>query len=296
MSRVELMVDCQAIIGESPTWFAPRKSLFWVDVRKPCLYELDANGKTRQWPVDSDVGAFALLEQGGAALVALRTGVFRLDFASGNTSRVATAPFDPNLFRFNEGSCDTRGRFWMGMMFDPLPAYRSQHRAKAPLHQFTFTDGLVAATDESELHNGFAWDSASHTFFVSHTHSRRIYRIAYDLATGTMGRAQPFVTLSGGTGVPDGAAMDEENGYWCAVHGSAALHRYDPAGKLLSQITLPVTQPTMCAFVGPNLDEMVVTSARENLNDEQLAREPHAGGVFHLKPGVRGLARPCVVH
>jgi sugar lactone lactonase YvrE len=122
-----------------------------------------------------------------------------------------------------------------------------------------------------------------------------VYRIAYELATGTMGRAEPFLDLRGETGVPDGAAMDEQGCYWCAVHGAAQLHRYDAAGTLMSRITLPVSQPTMCAFVGPDLDEMVVTSARENLTPEQLAREPHAGGIFRFRPGVRGLPRPCVV-
>jgi D-xylonolactonase len=92
-----------------------------------------------------------------------------------------------------------------------------------------------------------------------------------------------------------GAAMDDEGCYWCAVHGAAALHRYDAGGHLISQVALPVSQPTMCTFVGADLDEMVITSARENLTEEQLEREPHAGGVFHLRPGVRGIARPCVV-
>ena len=46
----------------------------------------------------------------------------------------------------------------------------------------------------------------------------------------------------------------------------------------------------MCAFVGRNLDEIVVTSARQKLTPEQLAREPHAGGLFRLRPGVPGRA------
>jgi len=60
------------------------------------------------------------------------------------------------------------------------------------------------------------------------------------------------------------------------------------------QVALPVSQPMMCAFVGPELDEMVVSSARDKLTEDQLRREPHAGGLFRLRPGVRGLSRPCV--
>ena len=236
------------------------------------------------------------MQDGANALIALRTGIFRLEFATGVATQVSPPPFDPNLFRFNEGICDSRGRFWVGVMFDPLPAYRSQPSARGALHRFTLAEGLVTGSDESELHNGFAWDGQNRFMFVAHSKSQTVHRIAYDLATGIMGRSEPFVDLRGGPGVPDGAAVDEQGCYWCAVHGAAALHRYDAAGTLMAQIALPVSQPTMCAFVGPDLDEMVVTSARENLTPEQLVREPHAGGIFRLRPGVRGLPRPCVAH
>jgi sugar lactone lactonase YvrE len=293
--NVELVVDCQAIIGESPTWSAPDQTLFWVDVKAPALYRRDAHGATREWPLPSDVGAFALLRQGTGAVVALRGGVYRLDFASAEVTRLVNAPFDGNLFRFNEGICDSQGRFWVGVMFDPLPAFRAEHRRTGVLHRFTFAEGLIAFPDESELHNGFAWGPNDSTFYLAHSRSHRVYRAPYDLTTGTMGRARSFAEVGSGKDVPDGAAVDEEGCYWCAVHGAGALHRYDPAGHLVSRIALPVSQPTMCAFVGPTLDELVVTSARQNLTEEQLAREPHAGGVFRLRPGVRGLGRPCVV-
>jgi sugar lactone lactonase YvrE len=64
---------------------------------------------------------------------------------------------------------------------------------------------------------------------------------------------------------------------------------------LIAQVDLPISQPTMCAFIGPRLEDMVVTSASEKLTEEQLKREPHAGGLFRLRPGVRGLPRPCIV-
>ena len=60
------------------------------------------------------------MERAEGAIVALRTGIFRLDFSTGETRQLAPPPFDPNLFRFNEGACDANGRFWVGVMFDPL--------------------------------------------------------------------------------------------------------------------------------------------------------------------------------
>jgi sugar lactone lactonase YvrE len=295
MYGVDLVLDCRATIGESPTWCAGAGALFWIDVKGPALHRHGANAG--KWPLPSDIGAFALLEDATGAIVALRNGIFILDFTSAATALVAAAPHDPELFRFNEGICDAQGRFWVGMMFDPLLSKPGDGlEKKRALHHFTFARGLVAAADESDLHNGFAWNDAGDEFFWSHSKERRVYRASYELATGVIGWPRDFVEICDRKGVPDGAAMDEEGCYWCAIHGASALHRYDAGGNLLAQIGLPVSQPTMCAFIGPNLDEMVVTSAREHLTAEQLAREPFAGGLFRLRPGVRGLPRPCVVH
>lgn len=291
---VELLLDSRARIGESPTWFASQGALYWIDIKQPALHCLSADGSKHSWQAESDIGAFALLEDAVGAIVALRSGLFRLDFATRALTLLAKSPFDPALFRFNEGICDAAGRFWVGAMFDPLNGKNITR--KAALHRFTFEHGLIAASDESDLHNGFAWSEHNSEFFWSHSKAGRVYRAAYDLATGRIGRPARFLDIGDRDRVPDGAAMDEEGCYWCAIHGASALHRYDSSGRLIAQIALPVSQPTMCAFIGPNLDEMVVTSARENLSPEQLSREPHAGGMFQLKPGVRGLPRPCTVH
>jgi sugar lactone lactonase YvrE len=296
VKSVELMVDCRTTIGESPTWSADEGALYWVDIKEPALHRLAADGKRRKWQVESDIGAFALLDNAVGAVVALRSGLFRLDFATESTALLAKPPFDVALFRFNEGICDVLGRFWIGVMFDPVTGSGTQLRDRCALHHFTFGRGLVAAEDQSDLHNGFAWNRSNSEFFWAHSNVRRVYRATYDLATGAIGQPEPFASIGGEKQLPDGAAMDEEGCYWCAVHGASVLHRYDCAGRLVSQVPLPVSQPTMCAFIGSNLEDMVVTSARGNLSPSQLAREPYAGGLFRLHPGVRGLLRPCVVH
>jgi sugar lactone lactonase YvrE len=292
--EIELLLDCRAIIGESPTWFAPKQALYWIDVKAPTLHRLSADGVRAQWRFDADIGAFALLADATGALVALRNGIFRLNFESGETELCAPPPFDPNLFRFNEGVCDSEGRFWVGVMFDPRPDV-AHERAAAPLHRFTFSEGLVAGNDWSDLHNGFAWDAKEDAFFLSHSHAGEVLCAPYDRASGSLGTPSPFAEIRIDGHVPDGAAVDEDGCYWCAVHGGGVLHRYDPSGALIAQVDLPISQPTMCAFIGPRLEDMVVTSASEKLTEEELKREPHAGGLFRLRPGVRGLPRPCIV-
>jgi sugar lactone lactonase YvrE len=288
---VETAVNAQATIGEAPLWSAPEQALYWIDIKKPALYRFEpASGAKRSWPLSSDVGGFALLRDPPGALVALRYGLHRLDFATGALKRLAECPFDPGLFRFNEGACDATGRFWIGVMFDPLePGGPTQ---KSSLHSYTMADGLRAESDAAALHNGMAWSADGRTFYLSHSYERRILAYAYDPEAGRMGEGRLLATLPEALGIPDGAAVDTEGGYWLACHGGGRLRRFHPDGSLDRDIELPVSQPTMCAFAGENLDELYVTSARDKLSAAQLSREPLAGAILRLRPGQRGVARP----
>src|SRR5579872_44951 len=152
---IETVLDARATIGESPTWVAEEKALYWIDVKAPALHRyLLTDGTTRTWALTSDIGGFALME-GGSALVALREGLYRLDLDTGESRQLAPPPFDPALFRFNEGACDAKGRFWVGVMFDPIDD--SIPPQQSSLHSFTLRDGLRTEPDSAELHNGMAW-------------------------------------------------------------------------------------------------------------------------------------------
>src|SRR5579875_2277163 len=115
---IECALDISCTIGESPLWSAKEQALYFVDIKAPALFRFEpGSGAVVSWPLTSDVGAFALIEKPSGALVALRSGLHRLDFNSGSLETLAPAPFDSHLFRFNEGACDRDGRFWVGVMF-----------------------------------------------------------------------------------------------------------------------------------------------------------------------------------
>ena len=291
---IEVVLEADAVIGESPTWSAGEGALYWIDVKKPALYRFDlATGGHRSWTLTSDVGGFALTDGMGGAVVALREGVFRLEFASGALTRLAPPPFDPSLHRFNEGACDAAGRFWIGVMFDPLRS--GAQPQKSSLHSFTLKDGLRLEPDAAELHNGMAWNPDGRLFYLSHSQSREIFAYEFDVEGGRIGAGRPFARLPEALGLPDGAAVDTQGGYWCALHGAGRLRRYTADGVVDRDIMLPVSQPTMCAFGGDELDTLYVTSATDKLDAEQRRQQPLAGALLRLRPGEKGIPRPCVV-
>jgi sugar lactone lactonase YvrE len=77
---------------------------------------------------------------------------------------------------------------------------------------------------------------------------------------------------------------------WVALWDGWRVVRIDSAtGATLAEIPLPVQRPTSCAFGGPALDTLYITSANVDLSDAELARQPLAGALFEVKPGVVGL-------
>ena len=77
------------------------------------LYGLAVRRAGRRWPARRSA-SFA----GGIACVvlALQSGIYRLDLGSGNLDKRFDPPYDPSRFRFNDGRTDRRGRFWVGNM------------------------------------------------------------------------------------------------------------------------------------------------------------------------------------
>jgi L-arabinonolactonase len=65
--------------------------------------------------------------------------------------------------------------------------------------------------------------------------------------------------------------------------------RVAPDGTIDRIIEVPVWKPTCCAFGGPDLDTLYITTSRLMSSPEQIAAEPLSGGLFAVKPGVRGL-------
>jgi sugar lactone lactonase YvrE len=110
-----------------------------------------------------------------------------------------------------------------------------------------------------------------------------------------LGKREFFAHIPEVFGLPDGAAVDSRGGYWCALHGGGRLRRFTATGAEDRDIELPVSQPTMCAFAGEELDILYVTSATDKLTPEQRQREPLASALLRFRPGEKGIIWPCML-
>lgn len=285
-SPFECVLDIKASLGESPTWSVKEQSLYWIDINAPSLNRFDPQtGRNVAWPMPEAIGCFALRE-GGGFVAALRSGIWFVDPDGKLKRKVADAPYDPAHYRFNDGRADAQGRFWAGSMNEKRDASTAQlYRLDPDLALVPVISGIMTS-------NGLAWSPDSLTMYHADTPTRTINAWDFDPATGDVSNRRVFVRFSAETDRPDGGAVDREGCYWSALYRGGKIVRLSPRGEMLAAFPLRAMCPTMCAFGGPDLKTLYVTTARQLREPDELARLPQSGGIFAMRVDVPGMPEP----
>ena len=272
------------ILGECPVWSAAQQALFWVDVRRPSLQRREsATGRLTVWPMPDLIGSFAL-QPDGQVIIALRHGIVRFDLDR-KVIEMLAEPHNQSTMRFNDGKCDRQGRFWAGSMDDV---------GRGPVGTLYRLDahGCTPVVLGISVPNSLCWSPDGQTMYFADGQEPVIWAFPFDTRSGTVGPRRRFAHLAPGTGIPDGATVDAEGFLWSAQYGGSCITRYRPDGVVDRVIPLPITQPTSCAFGGPNLDTLFITTASQRLSPEELAAQGWAGALLAIQPGVCGLPEP----
>ncbi len=275
------LLDTRNALGEGPLWHAGEQAIYWVDcLERELLRHVVGTDGTTRWALRGAPGSFAFCTD-GRLLLAYRNGLAFFDPATAREVPLEVPGPDYSIERFNDGKCDSRGRFWVGTMDRELKAtvgslYRiGQDLVPRCVDARTFT-----------LSNGIAWSPDERVMYVCDSRPGRILAYAFDSATGTIGSQRIFVDYEGRRGRPDGCTVDAEGGLWVADFDAAQVSRYDPDGRCERIVTLPVPRPTSITFGGPGLATLYITSMRHGVDTQAY---PQSGGVFIVEPGVAGL-------
>lgn len=273
-------------LGESPLWHMAEAALYWIDIAGMAVHRFDpASGVHRSWPLPSEPGCIAPYASGGL-IVAMRSGLARFDTEDGSLTAIAAAPYDTGTMRFNDGRCDAAGRLWVGTLFEP----RGQPNATLYCVE---RGALRDSGNRVTVSNGVAFSPDNRTLYHADTSAHRITAYDFDVATGLLGASRVFKQFSTDKanaygGRPDGAAVDSEGAYWCAMYEGGRILRLSPNGDVLREIRLPLRCPTMMAFGGVDLRTLYITSARHNRPDAEIAQYPLSGCVLALRVDVPG--------
>jgi len=295
---VTCLADCRDSLGEGCLWDAESQSVWWIDIARPSrIHRLKpSSGAHRTWQ-SSLLVTTAALRRGGLVLGG-EDGVYFFDPATGAITPFCFPEKDRPGNRFNDGTCDARGRLWIGTMqqnigpaMEDLPITRNS----GVLYRVDEDGSSQAMETGVGVSNGPCWSPDGKTFYFADSRNQVIFAYDFDVDDGVISNRRVF-NDSKDHGYPDGATVDVEGCVWSARWQGVCVLRIDPEGRIDRVVPMPAERPTCVCFGGPRMDVMYVTSSRALLPSDSHARHPLQGGLFCFDPGISGLPKHAFGH
>lgn len=262
--------------GEGPIWH--QDHLYYVDIEGHQVHRFNPQtGEQKNWEVGERVGTVVPRKSGGL-VIAGDKGFSFLDEVSGKLTPIADPESDIADNRFNDGKCSPDGRFFAGS----ISLIKKQGSAK--LYRLDPDLSVHEAYGPVTNSNGIAWSADGKTCYYIDTPRKEV--LAFDYQDGKLLNMRSLLRTSHIDASPDGMTIDSEGHLWIAFCHGGCVSCFDPEnGDELHRVTLPCLETTACAFGGPDLKELYVTTGVHKSVEEE-----HAGRLFAVHGlGVRGM-------
>jgi len=274
--QVEVFDDHKCSLGEGPLWHPKTGDFFWFDIDKKQFLKRSGT-TTEHTQFDRHVSAAGWLDEQNL-LVADEFGLFKYNHVSKAEQRIADIEKDNPTTRSNDGRADPFGGFWIGTM-----GKSAEHQAGA-IYRY-YRGEVRQLFDKINISNSICFSPDGIFAYFTDTVTKRIMRQALEQSNGwPVGAPELFVDLTSENLSPDGSVVDADGNLWNAQWGAGRVAQYANDGSFLRAIELPASQITCPAFIGENLDQMLLTSAKVGLG----RKEELAGCTFQIDPSVKG--------
>lgn len=272
------------MLGEGPVWDGPRSRLLWVDIHAGTVYEGSLGGDRvtirEVHRFGSTVGAVASSDSGDLVVATAQS----LVVLTADGDRLPGPAILPNggSRRLNDGKCDPGGAFVVGSLA------LDDSRGGEILARVSHGGEVTVLDHDLTLSNGLAWTVDGSRMYSIDSVPGMVWQRSYDAATGAAGAREELLCIT--DGVPDGMCVDRDGNLWIAAWGAGEVRRYTPDGDLTGIVSVPAPHTTSVAFVGPGLDQLLITTATAELTAEQREQFPDSGRLFLVDVGTTGLS------
>ncbi len=279
-------VDVSDRLGEGVLWREDDRTIWWTDILGKKLHCLAwPSRELSSYDVPERIGSFSFIQGNpDEFLIAFESGIARYSPTSGKLAWLDKPVGLGDGVRMNDGRTDPQGRFWVGSMVER--ELRDGEPPSGILYRVSPKGICEPVLGQVSISNGLCWSPDGQFVYFSDSALGQVYRAGWDPNTGVPGQMQALKKFDGAS--PDGAVTDSDGMYWSALWGGNRIACLDHTGAEVTALDVPVSQPTCVAFGGPDLDLMIVTTAKEALSPDQLAEQPLAGSLLIYKTSIRG--------
>lgn len=214
-------------------------------------------------------------------LIAFQNSIDEFDVKTGERFKIANLETDQPSNRANDGACDALGRLWIGTM--------DTKAAKGRGALYCYNGQMNKVLDGLSVPNGICWAADGRTMYHIDSLAYCIKAYDFDMETGTLSNERVAVNAGNGPVMPDGMCIDEEGMLWVAMWGGCSVNRYNPqTGELIGQVSVDAPHVTSCAFGGPDMKQLLITTATDGLSITQMKQHPLSGSLFITETAVAG--------
>ncbi len=283
MMSPECVAPTGCLLGEGPLWSERDGFLWWVDIKRAKLHRYNPRtGNTRRYDLPIRASAIAFHERGFLMTGDREIGVY--DPSTEFYERLASIEEEPDGNRTNDGGVAPDGSFWFGTMDD------SEKEARGAYYRFG-ADGAVSQLrlPSVMVTNTMQFSPDGRIFYTCDSAEQEILAYDHDLDTGVLSGRRVLASTYDFGGYPDGSAVDSEGCLWTCLWDASRVVRHTPDGQVDQVIILAAPRPTSCAFGGPDMRTLFITSARIGMTFPQLDARPLSGSLFATQVDVPGL-------
>lgn len=275
---IEAVANYHCVTGENPLWNERDQRLYWEDIETGRLFRVRHADGAHECFLDGPppIGGFTFQEDGTLLLF----GADRIEVFDPATKRrtLVREGIDPDMRRFNDVIADADGRVFAGTI--------GRDDVCGGVYRIERDGRIEKLWGGTGCANGMGFSGDQTRLYWTCSTTRRIEVADYDRASGTIANRRVFYQAAPDEGTPDGLAIDADDHLWSARWDGSCVLRIAPDGTVVDRLVLPVPKVSSCAFAGPALDVLYVTTAggRPGVDDASTAH----GTLYRARVGVSG--------
>lgn len=271
-------------LGESPVWWVERNLFVFTDIldNRICLFD-PFSFTTEIIKTTEPVVCIAPCNE-QVLLLTYHAKICTFNIETNTINDLFVSKETELGIRFNDGKCDQLGRFWVSGIKDESKGVNSSIFIFFQNHYY-----VVKERNNIFLGNGMGWDNKNKLFYFTDSKKQKIFSYKYSNdPVHINSKKTVFFELNNREHEPDGLYVDKNGYIWSCIWNGGEILRIKPSGEIDFKIKLPVSRPTSITFGGPNLDMMLVTSAK-SYSQNQEHHDPFGGKCFLYKTMPYGL-------
>ena len=283
---MQVFDDTPCELGEGAFWHPERRSFLWFDILGLRLHERSPDGR-HEWEMPELTSAMGWVG-GNLMVLSSETGLTLFDLETGQRVLLAAIDAGNPVTRSNDGRADPWGGFWHSTM--------GKNAEKGAGGIWRWSRGELRQLRAGlTIPNSICFDQGRRRAYFSDTEAQKLWVWGLDDGGWPVGEPRVFIDLTADDLNPDGAVTDSDGRLWIAQWGAGRVACHDAEGRFISAVAVGAKQASCPVFGGPDLTALMVTTAREGMDDAALAADPLAGCCFVGQARAKGLPPPRVV-